>query len=70
MAVRVWEPAVKVASGVLVVPAELVATSRKWYVVPAVSPEIGADTGTGALPDPALVAAVLVPYAVFVPYSK
>jgi len=58
-----------VASEPFVVPAELVATRRKWYVRPAVSPVTGTETDEDDVPEPALVFAVFDPYEVDVPYS-
>ncbi len=40
-----------VASAPCTVPAELVATSRKWYVLPVVSPLTCAETAFAAVPD-------------------
>ena len=64
------EAVTNVASAPGTVPAELVATSRKWYVFPAVRPLTGAETGFAALPDPASNVAVFAPYEVDAPYSK
>ena len=50
-----------VASAPRVVPASLVATSRKWYVCPALRSEIGAETDTATVPEPALFADVVEP---------
>ena len=54
------------------VPAEFVATSLKWYVVPGVTELREADTATGLEPEPALASTAgdCEPYAVVVPYSK
>jgi len=61
---------VNVWSEPVVVPAALVATRRKWYVVPGVSPVRFAEAPTSLAPEPAPVLVVLDPYAVVVPYSK
>jgi len=52
------------------VPALLAATSRKWYVLPAVSPLTSRATPTDEVPEPALLVEVFEPYEVLVPYSK
>ena len=59
----------KVLSAPAVVPAELVATTRKWYVLPGVRLPTAIETVFDVVPDPADVAAVFVPYDVDVPYS-
>jgi hypothetical protein len=62
-------PVVSVRSDPAVVPAAFVATSRKWYVVPAVRPLRLVDTATPLDPDPALAstAGECDPYDVVVP---
>lgn len=59
-----------VASTPRVVPRELEATRRKWYVAPGVRFETAAATARVAVPDPAPREDVRDPYAVLVPYSK
>ena len=61
---------VKVWSAPAVVPEALVATTRKWYVLWAVRPAIGALTAWGVLPLPAELVAVEDPYAAVGPYWK
>ena len=64
-------PAVrKTTSAPLVVPAELLATSRAWYSVPAASPATDTDTATPPRPDPAFLTTVEVPYDVVFPSSN
>jgi hypothetical protein len=58
-----------VLSDPAVVPAELFATRRKWYVLPGVSPPTAIETDCDVVPEPADVVAVFVPYEVDVPYS-
>ena len=55
-----------------VVPAELLARTRYWYVAPQARLESTADAGlsTAAASIEAGKAATLAPYAVLVPYSK
>ena len=50
-----------VASAPWVAPASLVATSRKWYVRPAVRPVSWAETGVEPFPEPPLFVAVFEP---------
>jgi hypothetical protein len=59
------------ASAPTTVPAELEATRRKWYVLPAVRPLTPVETVFDDVPDPASAAGVgfFVPYDVEVPYS-
>ena len=57
------------ASAPVDVPAELVATSRKWYVLPAVRPLMPVETVFEEVAEPAEVVADFVPYDVDVPYS-
>jgi hypothetical protein len=53
------------------VPVAFVATTRKWYVVPAVRPANAAETGTALVPDAGDGAqGTAAPYAVLVPQSK
>jgi len=52
---------VKAWSSPTVVPATLVATSRKWYVVPGERPPRFADAATALVPAPAPVFAVVAP---------
>jgi len=59
----------KVASAPSDVPPVLVATTRKWYVLPAVRPPTPVETALADVPEPASAAAVFVPYDVDVPYS-
>jgi hypothetical protein len=54
----------------VLVPCALVATSRYRYVVPAVSPDSVALTGTADDPEPALAGAEIEPNDAVVPYSK
>ena len=61
---------VKTWSVPAVVPASLVATIRKWYVAPGVSPVTVLETLVELDPEPALDDGVFVPYAVVVPYSN
>src|SRR6266852_2068082 len=67
---RVTPAVVKLASAPLLVPASLVATSRKWYVVLGERLETVAVTVRSLAPEPALFDDVFDPYAVLVPYSK
>ena len=50
-----------VASAPLTVPAELVATTRKWYVLPTERPLTPTETAFAAVPDPASAVADFVP---------
>jgi len=43
------------------VPASFVATRRKWYVRPVVSPVTGAETAVAPVPEPASFAGVFFP---------
>jgi hypothetical protein len=52
---------VNVASAPRRVPASLLATRRKWYVVAGVSDPIAADVETGLAPDPAPLLGVAFP---------
>ena len=61
---------VNVRSAPSVVPAALVATTRKWYVVAGASPLTTDVTDCVDEPLPALEAAVLDPYPVVRPHSK
>jgi hypothetical protein len=48
----------------------LLATRRKWKVVPAARPDAAAWALRDAVPEPTLVLAVLDPYELDVPYSN
>lgn len=60
----------KVTSAPRVVPSELEATRRKWYVTPGARFETVAATVSVAVPEPAPFEDVRDPYVVLVPYSK
>ena len=49
------------ASAPWVVPASLAATSRQWYVLPALKPVTWAETAVGLFPEPALFVDVCEP---------
>ena len=51
-------------------PASLVATTRKWYVVPPFRPVSVPETLAVLVPLPRLTVVPLEPYEVDVPYSK
>jgi hypothetical protein len=59
-----------VASAPRVVPSELEATRRKWYVTPGARFSTAVATARIAVPDPAPREDVRDPYAVLFPYSK
>src|SRR6266566_3294423 len=51
----------KVLSAPRLVPASLVATTRKWYVFPVASPVTAAETAISDVPAPASFTGVFVP---------
>src|SRR5205085_12099966 len=62
---------VNVRSGPRLVPAELLATMRKWYPTPAVRPLTETDSAVGVVADPAGTGqGALEPYVAVVPYSN